>query len=299
MRAFAFISLLLFSTLPVGAQATGSKFSNQQWFTLVQEVCSAPAYQAKQYDADTWFCDKPRDYPMDASYKDCQLTFLAADENGLAHVYYGQFTTLEPQAIVMYGASCESHAANFGGMALFRVVDDGFRLIRYYPGQLYVDCAVPPVGGTEFQTLYCFSSHSGQGELEEIFGPLTFAADGQLHFEAWLSAGNWDGDAPSIDCEKPKPNIHHLTDVSLDSAKVQIVVTAASLDRRSVANACSRYRRHEFSDEEEELRDISIADRERAFVRPHERKYVKLIIYFQPPSNRPKIEITSKSVPGD
>jgi hypothetical protein len=295
MRVFASLWVALLGLISTSAAAaTGSRLSDLQWQQLSQEICDVAPY--KSDNGDLWLCDKPRNYPGHET-EECHLSFWAGSDAS-AQIYFGRFTAHETQAIVMYGASCESHADSFGGMALFKVVDQRLQLLRYYPGARYVDCAVPLSRGSEFQTPHCFGSSSGQGELNEAFGPLRFAPDGQVHLEEWLEAGNIDRHLTTmIECEKSGPVLHHLIGVGLDQSNTNVVVEAASIDPASSKRACDRYRKRQFNAEEKKLRAMSLVATTQAFIRPGENKYVKVIVRFHAPDSRGKFEVTSESVP--
>jgi hypothetical protein len=299
MTVPALVGLILLAFLSIGAaRASGTTLSEPQSEQLHQAICSIPVHKVKHRGLDIWACDQPRDYPAGAASGGCSLSFDTSDKDGLVRLYYGRFTANEPQALAIYTASCEPHSNNFGGMALFRAGQDGFRLVRYFRGQVYVDCAIPPSQGGALQTPYCFSSHMGQGELGQAFGPLRLTPDGQARLEVWLAAGNDDGDLTTmVSCDRSGPGIHHFIGVDLDRSKTVIVLEGASLDRRSFRSACDRYKKHDFNAEEQSFREMSAVAVSEAFIRPTENKYVKALIRFQPPSRNPKVEITSQSVP--
>jgi hypothetical protein len=301
LKVLAFLGTVLVLVLANGAaEATGARLNDRRLEQLHQEICGVPVHKTADSGGDIWVCDRPRDYPGLASDETCPLSFVTSGENGLTRIYYGQFTAREPQAIAMYYASCEPHSNNFGGMALFKVVDRRFKLLRYFPGEMYVDCAVPPSRGRKVQVPYCFSSYLGQGVRVDLFGPLRFSPDGRAYLEKWLEAGNLDGFLTTMTpCDKGKPGIHHLMDVAFDRSKAEIVVGAASIDPQSFATACDRYRKNDFNEQERGFRNMSDEAKSQAFIRPDENRYVKLLIRYRVPKNNPAIKVTPVPVPQD
>lgn len=244
-----------------------------------------------------WACDRPRDYPTRTAKGTCRLHFPAFDD-GQYVIFYGRFTAARPQAIAMYTADCEPHATNWGGTALFDVVDGNFKFVRYFPGARYFGCAIPPAPDGEMQTPYCLSSFSNMGQLSQGFGPVKYGLDGKVQSDHWLSAGNIDGvRGAMVFCDANTLQLHHLRNVRWDAAESKIVVEAASVDPGSYAAACDRFQRGEFDAAEKELRESSIVAKGGAFLRDGESKYVKVFVYFKPPNKTPDVDATLEPVP--
>lgn len=277
----------------------GNKLGDAQALQLHEAICSSRVYKAKEGKKQFWACDRPRDYPTRTANGTCRLHVPALDD-GRYTIFYGRFTALRTQAIAMYAADCEPRATNNGGAALFDVTDGNFRFVRYFVGHRYYNCVVPPALQGETQTPYCLSSFMGQGQLSQSFGPVKYGLDGEVKQEAWLSAGNVDGArGPMAFCQigKPdQPDLHHLIGARWDEDASRVVVEAGSLDPRSHAAACDRFRRGEFNAEEKRLRETSILARDGAFLRDGEDKYVKVLARFRPGDKTPEIELTSEPV---
>lgn len=295
------IALAIF-TVPVNA--AGSKLSEQQLEQMHEEVCSVPPHKGAGQESGIWLCDVPRGYKSelphyfndnDPNYRACPLSFNVFGAFKPPRVYYGQFTEKEPQALAVYRAGCEPHANNGGGMALFRMVEDQFKLIRYYVGIAPNDCVVPPALGGQLQKPYCISSYMGQGELSEGFGPLDIGGNGNASMRPLLSAGNIDGmlAVSATDCPRPNPAIHDFVALTAGS-EGDIVVEGRYLSPRSVDKACRRFKRKDFSDDETELRKISSVANSMAFVREDEEIYLKVLAIFSADGMRKGISFTSQ-----
>ena len=290
---------LMTLALPGPLSAAWLHLPDTQVQQLHQAVCAVPVRTDR--DAGAVICDSPIDYPdpaREGSLADmCPLSFNAASRDGSVGIFYGRFTANEAQAFAVYQAECEPHANNFGGAALFRIDNGNFTLIRYFPGMVAEDCVVPSAAGDDLQTLYCYTSYMGQGELTEQFGPVRFMADGTAYVESWLSAGNSDAAvAVMTECGNPEQDIRLFTGLRVDMDTNQIVVEGAVLDLNSVISACDRFLSNDFNDDETALRSTSELAAGSAFIRPEEERYLKVLARFSPPDSKPVVDITTEPV---
>lgn len=299
--------LVCFSLVAVAlpANAAWSKLSEEQLEELHQEVCSIPPRRGAGKESEIWFCDVPRAYESklpdyhndnDPEYKKhCPLSFNQYDGLRITRIFYGRFTENEQQALIMYSAGCEPHANNYGGTALFRIVEGKLKLIRYYVGVVAVDCVVPPSQGRKLQKAFCFASDIGQGDLFEKFGPLNIEPNGAANITPVLSAGNLHGFAgPVTDCPRPNPQIHDFSTLKL--AGRIMVLEGRYLAPKSVTKACARYKAKEFSDEELELREENSVIGQFGFIRPDEEKYLKVIVKISTEGKIIRFDFTSQPV---
>lgn len=299
MKSLLAVAGLVLLTATAAAQTT---LTDAQSHQLHQDICTVPVVRAADQPDAPWGCAKPRDYPGQRD-GECMLRFRVFDATPLfrgdvePQVYLGRFTAPVPQALIGYVADCEPHASNWGGVALFRIVDTRFELMRYFPGAL-TDCVVAEPPSSALDTPYCLTSYIGQGELVERFGPVRFTRDGELKLETWLTAGNFDGYLTEmVECGKPEPGLHHLVELDRDPDRNLLVVEAARLDPTSFRAACDRFGRGEYNAQEREWRATSPIAAEHGFVRSDENKYVRVVVRFQPGNPTPRIEVTSEPVP--
>ncbi|MDR3475333.1 MAG: hypothetical protein P4M09_27095 [Devosia sp.] len=278
------------------ARATWDMMSVDQAKQLLQQICTTPIHLSRDPGDDSarWVCDAPRSYPdprQDAK-GGCPLTFQSFE--GI-RALKGKFTAPREELLLDYRAACEPHVHRFGGSVLWRV--DAGRLIfsAYFPGLRFNDCAVVSGGAGHLDRAYCFDSYGGQGDLEQRFGLVSFRDRQQPRLEAWMKAGNDDGAIPSIGCARD-PGLHHFIRVIGVGSLNGVGVEAAILDPKSIASACERFRRKEFSDDEMEALQEGSFMSYRAFIREEEQRYFKVVIHFSGVRHEPKIHVTTENV---
>lgn len=277
----------------LSATAEPSLLPEDQLKQLHQAVCDSAVHQGSGQEAGGWFCDDPHAYPTPNGLPGCSLSFNYFFAAHPVRIYYGRFTEDEPQALAIYWASCEPHANNFGGSALFGVVDGKFQLIRFYPGEVYEDCVVGNVRGVPGQWPYCYSSYMGQGELTENFGPADLRPGPPHDWKSWLTTDNDDGffGLVATHCDG-SDTVRRLSGIHLGGTSDEVVVEGVYLDREGVKKACSRFKKGQFNEDEKEARKNSIALRSYAILRDDEVRYFKVLIHFHLPSKVPQIEFT-------
>lgn len=252
----AFRALLCLLALASAASARADEPSRiltaAQIQQLYAEVCTTPPDEHENGKAKTGVCHAPRDYPnTNVQLGDCFLLFKSAA--GVFDIYYGRFSANRPQAIVMYEA-CEPHSNNFGGLALFDLIDGRFKFIAYNPGAVFDDCTVLPKDEAH-DAAYCTGWHMGQGTVVESFGNLAFSAEGKAAFVTLFTAGNNDGAiGPTVSCDGRPPIAQHLGNVRYDASQRAVLLDVDIRDPKVVEAACDRFRRQDFDEEDRDRR---------------------------------------------
>jgi len=108
---------------------------------------------------------------------------------------------------------------------------------------------------------------------------LRMANSGAPTFEPWLEARNTDTTSPSTPCAAGMSNLLQFITLSFDAAANRLVIEAASAAPLATALACGRLQNHDFSAEEAPYRAFA-QDSARGLLRPHERRYVKVLVSY-------------------
>lgn len=281
---FLFIVLLFFSA---------PAFAESDLMLLSQAVC---ADKPAQHDGKL-YCGVIKDYPHAGRVRqslECPLSFDYFDK---PRIYAGRFTgPQQQQLLAVYHADCENHANNWGGTALFDIVDEKPVLVRYYPGQAFVGCAVAPVRAQD--TAYCWDSYTGQGLTSENFGPLRFRKDDLVH-ETWLSAAS-GGVLPNEEfmsrgAQAPQCITGSNGCLSSFDAVVftegTVVLDVTYRDEIGQEAAQKRFEQGAFTDDEQEWRDDSLRAREVPLLREGELVYRKARLVFRAGNAQPTVDL--------
>lgn len=280
---FLFLVLLFFSA---------PAFAAPDLLRLQQAVCVGEPVRHE----DKLYCDVIKNYPhFGEVYKEleCPLSF---DYFGEPRIYAGRFTGPQQQVLAVYHADCESHANNWGGSALFNIVEGKPVLVRYYPGQTFVGCAMA-TGRTQ-DTAYCWNSYTGQGFTSEDFGPLRFSKADLVH-DDWLHAASGgvlpDEELMSEGTRVPECITNEnscLTSFDKVSTNGNVVTLEVTYrDEVGQEAAQKRFEQGAFTDEEKQWRDESPRVSEVPLLREGELVYRKARLIFMAGSAQPTVEL--------
>ncbi len=159
-------------------------------------------------------------------------------------VYTGRFVKAHARMIIAdYRSACESHAENFGGIAVFDEIDNRIRLQGFVPGLGATDCVVIGRGGKR-DRLLCISKFNGGGHetsglFEQRFdrssaGHYTVTANHL--FEAQDNQGAYG--LTEVSCESRSEDLDIIA-ISAGSAPDVVSITVSYLNQAVIKAACT------------------------------------------------------------
>lgn len=261
-------------------------FTNGQIQQLHASVCAAPIDQWGENGRKAWGCPHPRDYPLYFPDQVCGIAFPVSDDGKLT-IYYGHFTAHREQALVKY-EGCEPHANEYGGSVLFDLIDGDFKFVRYLPGYVFDHCIVPPPAVGKLQAAYCYGSSIVQGVLGQSLAKIEFSSTGAAYYLPLFAAGNRDGHTgPSVVCDGSSV-AHHIVGLRYNETTSTILLDVSVRNPKTVAAACDRFRREDFNEDEQHIRDLVLTSRDYGLIRPEEDDdFVTETVLFNIPDETP------------
>lgn len=273
---------------PCAAHSSSETVKHIDTAQLLQALCRAPLQTLKDNVAGSkpyLACEFPRAYPGHASDEKCVLDFNHAP----ARIWRGQFTDNKPQILAIYNADCEPHANNFGGAVLFDAVGTAPKLVRYYPGVVFVDCIVLPADETKRTPLLCYDSYIGQGQYSSRFGLVQLKDNNGWTLTPWLEANDHSDYSTVMNqvCHARDFLAHQICGVTSINSIQQthdghVAVRVTFRETFGASTATSRYQKQIFNKEEKELREISAVARSAPLMRQGEYSDRNAEIVFQP-----------------